>query len=213
MEKRIWKVCGMREPDNIRELAALRPDYMGFIFYEKSSRYALPLHSPTNLEVLSPETQRVGVFVNESLSVILERAKQFSLSVIQLHGHEIPELAKELRQEGMKVWKAFSIKGPEDFAKTQEYEAVTDAFLFDTFTEAYGGSGKTFDWSWLANYSLSHPFLLSGGIGPNSLEALQALKHPSWMGIDINSRFELAPGIKDIHAITSFIHAFNYGNQ
>jgi phosphoribosylanthranilate isomerase len=213
MERRIWKVCGMREPDNIRELAALRPDYMGFIFYEKSSRYVLPILNPEHLNVLSPETQRVGVFVNEPLSVILERAKQFSLSVIQLHGHEKPELAKALKEEGLKVWKAFSIKGAEDFAKTQDYAAMTDAFLFDTFTEHYGGSGKTFDWGLLANYSLSHPFLLSGGIGPDSLHALHAFQHPAWLGIDINSRFELAPGNKDIQAITSFIHAFKNGKE
>ena len=198
------KVCGMKNPDNIREIAELPIQYMGFIFYEQSPRYA-GTSFPVDLEW--PELlHRVGVFVNASEEDILFRVKQFGLTAVQLHGSESPELASSLKQRRLEVLKVFSIAENADLQKTALYEDCCDYFLFDTQTPLRGGSGKSFDWNILSEYRGNCPFFLSGGIGPEDTERLLQFKHPRWAGIDLNSRFESSPGNKDAALLSYFIN-------
>ena len=198
--KKLVKVCGMTQGDNIREVELLGIDLMGFIFYEKSPRCVrqkpdyLPVHA-----------QRVGIFVNASYEEMALKAASFGLTHIQLHGHESPTLCRKLREAGFKVIKAFSIAQAADLLPTENYHGTCDYFLFDTKTPAYGGSGQAFDWNVLANYQGDTPFLLSGGIGPESVEALKRFSHPALIGYDLNSKFETAPGIKEVGKIKGFL--------
>ena len=156
-----------------------------------------------------PETvQKVGVFVNASLSRIRERVAAWQLDYIQLHGKESPELCREVQQTGLRDIKAFSLRTPDDLLATESYAACCDYFLFDTPCNGYGGSGKSFDWEMLTHYHGETPFLLSGGLKPESLDALLKFSHPRWAGIDLNSGFEQAPGLKDAAALSDFIDSF-----
>ena len=197
------KVCGMRMPNNITDVEALGIDWMGFIFYPPSPRYVaeLPAYLPTTCK-------RVGVFVNSSLPEIEQCIEQFGLQTIQLHGNESPELCQALRLKGMEVFKAFSIKCEEDVARTDSYIGSCDYLLFDTPCTEYGGSGRTFSWSLLNAYQGSTPFLLSGGIGIEQLEALKTFHHPAWAGIDLNSRFESSPGVKMVELLKEFLEKY-----
>ncbi len=194
------KVCGMMEASNIRELEALDIDYIGHIFYDKSPRFANALY-------LEEGRPKVGVFVDEMYHEIKARAVQENLSIIQLHGAESPIICEQLKEEGFKVWKVFGIDDDFDFNVVKPYLDKVDAFLFDTKTRQHGGSGRSFNWSKLYEYTETTPFFLSGGIGPSSIDDLRLFKHPHWIGIDINSQFETAPGIKDIELIKTFIEA------
>lgn len=201
----ITKVCGMREPENIRQVEQLGPDWMGFIFYKNSSRFVpiVPNYMPVNVK-------RVGVFVDTNKDGILLRTAAFKLEVIQLHGSESPSFVNDVRTllPGKTIVKAFSIHEKEDVLRAQAYEGTCDYYLFDTKCETVGGSGTTFDWSLLDHYQGQTPFILSGGIGPNSLPALKQLKHPLWAGIDLNSKFETAPALKDVTLLSDFLQAF-----
>ena len=194
----IIKVCGMREPDNIRAVEALGIDLMGFIFWPKSSRYVserpayLPMHC-----------KRVGVFVDEDLETVRRIADEYALNFIQLHGHESREYCAQL--SGLKLIKAISVSGHDDIATYKTYEGLVDYFLFDTKCPSVGGSGQQFDWSVLSAYDGSTPFLLSGGIGPDDAECVKAFHHSKCIGIDLNSRFELSPGLKDVAALRRFL--------
>ncbi len=203
----ILKVCGMKSIENMQALVSrVQPDWMGLIFYEPSPRNVdLEVHEIKAL--LELPVEKVGVFVNASTDEILEKADIYGLSAVQLHGDETAADCKLIRQEGLKVVKALPIKEQQDLAEAARYENAADYLLFDTKSKLRGGSGQQFDWSLLKNYSFSTPFLLSGGIGPNEVEALQAFQHPKYIGIDINSRFETAPGIKDIDLIKKFKEA------
>jgi len=202
----IIKVCGMRAPGNIRAADALHPDLMGFIFYEKSPR------SVRQLPGFMPEhAQRVGVFVNHGNEFILAKAEEFGLTYAQLHGNETPEQCKQLKEHGLKVIKAFSIATAEDFGKVGQYEGICDFYVFDTKTPSVGGSGKSFDWQLLENYKGTTPFLLSGGIGPDT--DLTKAKHPMLAGYDLNSRFESEPGLKNINELESFINRHRHMNR
>ena len=196
----IVKVCGMREPRNIRSVEALGVDMMGFILYPPSPRYvaAIPDYLPQAI-------QRVGVFVDEQVDVIIEKSKQMSLNYIQLHGNESVETVKQLASHGLKVIKALSIANVSDIDRAKQYQSHCDMLIFDTKCEAIGGSGRRFDWSWLECYRGDIPFLLSGGIGLENIAELLALRHPQLAGYDINSRFETSPAIKDIEQIKLFI--------
>ena len=194
----IIKVCGMREADNIREVEALRPDWMGFIFWEKSKRCVKEF--PGYMPVCA---KRVGVFVDEAIERVRQTAYDYALDLIQLHGHESPEYAAQLRE--WKVIKAFNIASAEDLEQTRAYENVADFFLFDTKGKAIGGNGEKFDWDVLEAYTGATPFLLSGGIGPDDAEKIRNFHHPKCLGIDLNSRFEIEPGLKDIHQLKEFI--------
>jgi len=203
MSKHLIKVCGMKDPDNIAGLAALNPDFMGFIFYEKSPRYAGNV-DPAVVHGLSSGIRKVGVFVNATRESILAKAETYALDYVQLHGDESPTFAKRLKSEGLKVIKVFRIaeKLPPDMA---DFAESADLFLFDTDTKAYGGSGKKFDWELLRQNEIPLPYLLSGGIGPGDIAAVARLDLPGMIGIDVNSRFETAPGFKNIELIQQII--------
>lgn len=200
------KVCGMREAENIREVEALGIDLMGFIFWPKSGRYVSerPAYLPTNCK-------RVGVFVDEDIETVKRIAEDYALDYIQLHGHESPEYCAQLK--GLKLIKAFNIATTEDFKQTEPYTGIVDYFLFDTKGKSVGGNGEKFDWSVLSAYDDNTPFLLSGGIGPDDAEVLTSHSSPltskKCVGIDLNSRFEIAPGLKDINKLKDFLNALN----
>lgn len=196
------KVCGMREPDNIRAVETLGIDLMGFIFWPKSSRYVSerPAYLPTHCK-------RVGVFVDEDLETVRRIADEYALDYIQLHGHESREYCAQLN--GLKLIKAISMSGHDDIATYKTYEGLVDYFLFDTKCPSVGGSGQQFDWSVLSAYDGSTPFLLSGGIGPDDAERVKAFHHSKCIGIDLNSRFELSPGLKEVAALRKFLNEIN----
>lgn len=200
----IIKVCGMRDADNIRAVEALGIDCMGFIFWPKSARYvgAKPAYLPQNC-------LRTGVFVDADSEDIAAAAESFGLDVIQLHGSESPGQITQIREltaaRKLRFVKSISVMSAVDLAVTAAYESVCDAFLFDTKGKLPGGNGQQFDWCVLDGYNGSLPFLLSGGIGPDDAERIKAFKAPKCIGIDLNSRFETAPGLKNVAALKSFI--------
>jgi phosphoribosylanthranilate isomerase len=200
------KVCGMREAQNISEVARLAPDFMGFIFYERSPRYAGEM-PPETLDALPSATKRVGVFVNAPKERILDAANRYALDLVQLHGAEPPEMCAALRAGGIGVIKAFGIGSREDVERAAEYEGTCDYYIFDTADASHGGTGRKFDHSLLAAYGGSTSYLLSGGLGPEDapLFAAAAYKNPHCAGVDVNSRFETAPGTKDPEAIKQFM--------
>jgi phosphoribosylanthranilate isomerase len=202
---RIIKVCGMREAANIQAVERLEAvDWMGFIFYPHSSRYMVEMP-----DYLPTRARRIGVFVNEEEAKVPTYIERFGLEYVQLHGHESPDYCRSLRSCGVKIIKAFSIAELEDLLPTQAYEESCDLFLFDTRCNGYGGSGQTFDWEVLSTYTGSRPFLLSGGIGPDSVGDLQRFTHPRLAGYDLNSRFETAPGLKNVATLHSFFNELN----
>ncbi len=199
----IIKVCGMREPDNIRAVEQrVRPSMMGFICYDRSPRYVgpvLPAYMP------APPVKRVGVFVNPTADYVVHQVQMLGLHAVQLHGHESPAFCSRLRQmlrADTMLIKAFGIASASDFDATNDYEA--DMLVFDTRCSEHGGSGRQFDWQVLDAYTGSTPFLLSGGIGPADAKTICHLHHPQLAGVDLNSRFELTPGMKDIDLLSDF---------
>ena len=193
------KVCGLKISDQVKELS-LVADYIGFIFYEKSKRY---------VQQTSPSmgAKKVGVFVNESLENVLRICRLEKLNAVQLHGNESPEFCAELSAQ-LEVIKAFGIDYSFDFNRLNAYHDHINYFLFDTATDQHGGSGRRFDWSLLNRYKGEVPFFLSGGLGLDSLLAIKNLSHPLMAGVDINSRFELTPGNKNISLVKHFIDEF-----
>lgn len=194
----------MRNAGNIRSIAALQPDYMGFIFYEKSMRFA---GEDFTLPEISETIKKVGVFVNEKREKILEMVQRHNLDAVQLHGEESPEFCMEL-EPSVKIIKAFGLSREFDFSITESYEGYCDYFLFDTKTEGYGGSGKMFDWSLLNNYKGRTPFFLSGGIEAEQMPDIARLasRFSSLFAIDVNSKFEISPGIKDVEKLKKLKH-------
>ena len=197
----------MREAENIREVEALGIDMMGFIFWPKSSRYVSqrPDYLPT-------KCKRVGVFVDEDPEQVKRLADDYGLDYIQLHGHETPEVISYLRTPALphpRILKAFNISTAEDLIQTQPYEGLVDGFLFDAKGKSVGGNGEKFNWDVLDAYQGNTPFLLSGGIGPDDAERVNAFYHPKCIGIDLNSRFELAPGFKDVAKLKEFMYNLN----
>lgn len=187
------KVCGLRNPENIKAIAALKPDYMGFICYDKSPRYVSELKTGD----IYAHVIKTGVFVNESKETIEFLIAKFGLNAIQLHGDESSEFANAFRDK-MTVIKAFGVDDNFDFGRLDAYADIVDYFMFDTKTSAYGGSGKTFNWDILDKYTLDKPFFLSGGISLDNLEQIKTIKHPQFYGVDLNSKFEIEPGFKDV---------------
>lgn len=198
MKTMILKVCGMGDTVRMHQLATMPVDMLGFIFYPKSPRYVVGKIDPVEIAKLPQQIERVGVFVNAEIAEIAEMAESYFLTAIQLHGSELPELCRELKDEGYKVLKAFNINKKNDY---EAYAPFCDYFLFDTPSPQHGGTGQKFDWALLEHYNGSTPFLLSGGIGPDDVEALKHFNHPQFTGIDINSKFEVEPGIKDVNLI------------
>ncbi len=191
----------MRESENIEQLLALRPDYMGFIFYGKSPRNAEGTLNEELLKNFPPNTKKVGVFVNADLETLKQTVSTFSLDYVQLHGDESVEYVAELFAVGIKVIKVFSVGDEFDFEGLDIYNPFVDFFLFDTKGRARGGNGEAFDWEILKGYNQKVPFFLSGGIDLDNVDALEALGEMNIHAIDVNSKFELAPGLKDIERI------------
>lgn len=197
----IIKICGLRESKNSIEADLLQPDLMGFIFYKKSLRFVDDVKLPKT------KTKKVGVFVNEEEHVILKMIKKHQLTYVQLHGNEPVELGKSLYKNGVKVIKCFSIDNEINNEKMQLWESFCTYFLFDTKGKYVGGNGKKFNWNLLNDYQLKTPFLLSGGIALSDAAKIKEIKHPAFAGIDVNSKFETAPGIKNIQQLKLFIDA------
>lgn len=191
----------MRDAENIIELAALKPDYIGFIFYPPSKRYA----SQLDINILNQLTaiKKTGVFVDTEYTEIQKKVATYSLDAVQLHGNESPQLCLQLKQSGLEVIKAFGIDNTFDFSLLNDYNSCVDFFLFDTKTDLHGGSGRTFDWQILTKYTLEKPYFLSGGLGADSINAIKQLLDSRLYALDLNSRFELQPGLKDIEKLTS----------
>ncbi len=197
------KVCGLANYENSCSVADLSPDYLGFLFYKQSKRYCIP-----QIEVMpNGSSKRVGVFVNSPLDEILLRIEQYKLDGVQLHGEEPLSFCEELKSKLPEIIliKSFQIGSSEDLQDRDQFSPCCDLFLFDTASPLYGGSGKKFDWSLLSLYKGKTPFLLSGGIGILDVEAILSLSHPLLYGVDINSRFELSPGVKDLNLVSEFI--------
>jgi len=200
----IIKVCGLKENENIKAVTTLNSDYMGFIFYSPSPRFVNELNEDA-LNNIPSAISKVGVFVNETAETINELIDKYHFDTIQLHGQESPEFCASFRNK-VKVIKAFGLNNSFNFAQLNDYVDKVDFFLFDTKTEIHGGSGKTFNWGVLDNYSLNIPFFLSGGLSLDNLEEVKRISHPQFYGVDLNSRFETSPGIKDIELLNK---AFN----
>ncbi|MDF0715513.1 phosphoribosylanthranilate isomerase [Muricauda sp. 334s03] len=207
------KICGMNH--NPEEVAALQPDYLGFIFWEPSSRYF-----SGEIPALPSSIKKVGVFVDAPLEEVLEKIGHYQLDAVQLHGKESAEYCHELKErflsfrvqsKNLEIIKVFSIKDDFDFDVLNDFEAACDFFLFDTKGKLPGGNGYTFDWSILKQYPSDKPYFLSGGIGLDSKEKLQSfLNSPAsenCFAIDVNSKFETAPGLKNIDDIKVFIES------
>lgn len=191
------KICGMKYQKNITEVAQLLPDYMGFIFYDKSPRYfegAMPK---------IPETvQKVGVFVDGNLDELLDKIRKYNLQLVQLHGNESPEYCQLAQCLNVKIIKVFSVDDSFDFGVISAYENVCDYFLFDTKGEKPGGNGQRFNWQILENYTSKKPLFLSGGIGLSEIQKIKVMNLPIY-AIDINSRFEIQPGFKNLELLNN----------
>ena len=208
------KVCGMRQPENIQALAQLDIDFIGFIFFKDSPRFIGDELLPwlqENQEVLAG-IQRVGVTVNAEIDQVLNWVHDYELDYVQLHGFESPEYCAEIISfwdastvRRAKLVKAFSVDESFDFQQIKAYEPLCEFFVFDTKGASFGGNGTSFDWSLLEQYQGHTPFLLSGGIGPDSAEVVSTFKHPQMLGIDLNSKFEIEVGLKDIDGLKLFL--------
>jgi phosphoribosylanthranilate isomerase len=199
------KVCGMRDLRNIADVAATGPDYLGFLFYTASKRYIGDSPDTTLFQQIDASIQKVGVFVDEKPEKVLELAGRCKLNLVQLHGSETPHECTVIRSAGMKVIKSFGVDSGFRFAALTPYLKSCDYFLFDTRSEQHGGTGKKFDWGKIRQYTFAVPFFLSGGIGVEDAAAIKQIRHPALHAIDINSRFEDAPGIKNAGLIRTFI--------
>ena len=213
----------MRDAENIQQVIALGVNMIGLIFWPKSPRYVqsfstnagiIPdLKNPAIKDISNPDASYVGVFVDEMPQNVVTHAYNYKLDYIQLHGNESPIYIDNLRKTlvpdilpNVKIIKALSINEKSDVLKWKTYEGHVDMFLFDTkSTQTVGGTGKHFDWSLINMYDGNIPFLLSGGIGPDDAEAVKSFKHPMCVGIDLNSRFEKEPGMKDVDKLKAFL--------
>lgn len=201
----------MKIEDNIKKISSINPDYMGFIFYSPSPRNAIGIKSDI-IRNLPSQINPVAVFVNSPYKEIIQITSGYGIDTVQLHGEENPEFCAKLKAEGFKIIKAFRVKknsSDETWSKLTPYENNIDFFLFDTAGKEAGGNGEKFDWSLLNSYNLSVPYFLSGGIGPEDIDKLLCLPERC-IGIDINSKFEMSPGIKDPEKLETFIRKFRH---
>jgi len=193
----------MKYQNNIIKVAALQPDYLGFIFYKKSAR-----HFDSTIPQLLNSIKKVGVFVDANLDNVFKKIQTHNLQAIQLHGNETPEYCSALKFKNVEIIKVFSIQNSFNFEALKPYESVCDYYLFDTKGELPGGNGFTFDWSVLNNYPSTKPFFLSGGIGLNEIEKIKEFQQSKvskyCYAIDVNSKFEIKPGLKDIEKLYEF---------
>jgi phosphoribosylanthranilate isomerase len=204
------KICGMKYPENILEVALLQPDYMGFIFWEKSSRYF-----DGQIPDLPKSIKKTGVFVNESIAIIIEKIIKNNLQAVQLHGKESADFCLNLRNEfdsnnlgTIEIIKVFSVADDFDFELLKPFENRCDYFLFDTKGKLPGGNGTTFDWNVLKNYPSTKPFFLSGGVGLEETTAVNEITKTNLpvYAMDVNSKFEIEPGLKNTELLRAFQH-------
>ena len=207
--KLLLKVCGLREPDNAVAVAKLEPDFIGFIFHPASSRYAPTELSGAAARALPGGPARVGVFVDANLETILTVATNYGLDFIQLHGHETPADCAALQAAGLRVIKAVAVGEELIMSTLRPFVPHVNYFLFDTLGQAPGGNGTVFNWQILQHYDLPIRYLLAGGIGPEHTIELARLQLPGLAGIDVNSRFEISPGYKNVSALMDFQIALN----
>lgn len=213
------KVCGLREINNIKKILELNPDFIGFIFYEKSPRF---VESEALINWIQTESElfetikKVGVFVNTSIQTVLNNVHDYQLDYVQLHGDESPEYCAELKNywdhtsmRKAKIIKAFNIDDDFDFLTTNPYEKYCSFFIFDTKSNQPGGSGRKFDWHKLSEYQNMTPYLLSGGIKPEDAVGLKDLNFPQMIGVDINSGFEESPGVKNPILVEAFFRTLD----
>ena len=191
------KVCGMKYPENIREVIKLSPDFLGFIFYQKSPRYMADTLKSGDLTDIPPHIKKVGVFVDESLPVILERISEYGLDLVQLHGKESPDFCQAIKKTGTGIIKVFHVGEAMDWTQLKAYQLFIDFFLFDTKSKKYGGTGKAFNWEILESYDLATPYFLSGGISLDNIDLIKTKGPNAPYALDVNSRFEVKPGYKD----------------
>lgn len=197
------KVCGMGSPENILEVAALQPDYLGFIFFEKSARNFTGLIPELDYDII-----KTGVFVDASFEFVHDKVIQYKLQAVQLHGKESPEYCEQVKELGVEVFKVFSIKQDFDFKLLLPYESIVDYFLFDTKGEQPGGNGYVFDWSVLKKYNSKTPFILSGGIGIKEVKAVKEIMSSDLpiYALDLNSKFEVEPAQKNTELLGEFLN-------
>ena len=197
------KVCGMRDPLNLEQVCELLPEYIGFIFYSGSNRFVGNDPDPMLFEIPGQAIKKVGVFVDEDLKHVRAFIDSYKLDAVQLHGRETVRYCRQLSAETVEVFKA--IDPHASFLEVESYLEVVDHFLIDSAGEGKGGTGKKFDWKLLENLPSSVSFMLSGGIGPQDAGKVRALDLKGLMGVDVNSRFELSPGLKDIESLKEFV--------
>lgn len=199
------KVCGLNSPENVRRITELDIDYAGFIFYPASERYVGNKPDPDLFSCVPQRIKKTGVFVDEAWEKVLKISRMYSLDVVQLHGKESIEYCRELKNNDLTVIKVFHIKNEIDLDAVNIYSDVCDYFLFDTATDSHGGSGKKFNWDILTQGKFKRPFFLGGGIGPVDFHELKKIRNEMFFAADINSRFEISPGIKDYEKIKSYV--------
>ena len=207
------KVCGMRNPSNIEAVSTLPIHFMGFIFYEKSPRFVTHTH---DISACPDDLTKVGVFVNAEIEYILHKIDQYDLDAVQLHGSETPQYIADFSRElwlklklmaniDVEIIKAFSVDSDFDFETTKPYSELVKYFLFDTKSPQHGGAGIKFDWSILEKYDGDVPFLLAGGISENDVEIIKSLTISQLYGLDLNSKFEIEPALKDVEKLKTFL--------
>ncbi len=201
------KVCGITELKQLQQLDGLDIDYAGLIFYKESPRYIGDKLSKEDIKKADFDLKKVGVFVNADLSDVLDAIDDYGLDVVQLHGNETPEMCDDLSTE-VEVIKAFRVNETIDIDELIEpFDAVCDYYLFDTkppTQTGFGGTGNQFDWNILNKAKIEKPFFLSGGIRPDDAERIKAFRHPDFFGVDLNSKFEISPGVKDMKLVLQF---------
>lgn len=203
----------MRDPDNIREVLDLAPDFMGFIFFQGSPRYAGPQAEEIGRIRFPAEVAKVGVFVNETPGKILKLRDTLSLRYAQLHGTESVSICRELKQQHMDVIKVVSVGNVVDFERMRPYEEFIDYFLFDTKGKNFGGNSISFNWDLIREYPFEKPFFLGGGVGLDSLPDVEKIEIPLLYALDVNSRLESSPGVKDIEKVRTFKNKLNKIND
>lgn len=201
----IIKICGLKLKENIEDISLLSPDFIGFIFYQKSKRFVGKDFSRNHISKVPKPIKKVGVFVNETIESIIKIQNQFQFDYIQLHGDETPDYCMALKEKNISIIKAFQIDESFNFFQLKQYQPYCKFFLFDTKSSNYGGSGKPFNWSVLNRYTFQTPFLLSGGIGLENYDKAITLSHPKLVGLDINSKIEITPALKSIEKATTLI--------
>ena len=211
-EKMQIKICGIKYRENLQEVIKLNPDLIGFNFFPSSPRFIGNNLNPADFAVIPIHIRKVGIFVNQDEHEVSVIHQEYGLEFVQLHGNENIEICRKLNSEGIKIIKAFGVHEKFDFLLLADYAPFCDYFLFDTLSFNFGGSGKRFNWEILNKYDSGHPFFLSGGIDPDDAERIVALSFSSMAGVDVNSKFELEPGLKDTGLLNKFMISIRNSN-